>query len=1248
MIPVRHFESILRTQSFNDKLPHTVVQGSQDTEIEFTVHQDGKKIEIDPSTQMELAILYNGNSNQTYYIQSTDPEFPVTINDLNKTLTIYFTEMLTTVFGVHKLFLKIKDTHISYALQTQYEVIKNEAYNPKSTPNNLPSYNNIVAQLETKLNKDYSNSNDIALKNKLSSMGINVDETPAQIRDKLQTLTNNDRLDASAIKNLPHNGNEITPEQVRDKLASLAGDNRLDVSAVKNAASTDLSNVDGSTIVGKLEALTGENRLSASAIKDMPNPQSNTTIKVAQQEGSPEYKASKLLFPFNTVINDNGTVTVNTSFVVTDENAEIVPDCSIIEVPTTSLLSAVQNVGNSNAVTIDFKGLKADSDNIPIMSDMKSIGLPTDGLLEGEVDPTDTNKLLVSFSGLPTRKTSSTIVRKAMELRFPESKVSGTTGGIVTVGTGHSVSLGDNEISASINSWVIPDNSGLNVEIDSRNPNGIILTNTAMQGISVTNDDTQPINQTTVTYFPQARIDDGSTTGSKVIKTSIPVKSGTDDFDDYKKINFENNDFIVTRDSGDNDMLDVKFSGVSVESGNNESPHIKLFNFSDTDFNVTSPEENRVDISTKTKYNNGFMAVHTHRQVIASDNTQEIYRLSTVKPNSIIWQDEAVNYDPTSGIVTLKYSGSNGEKQLFKVISRATVRRQLREADLGVYMYLWNTSTNDYLTDINGETPIVNTNVAKELFADFIELATIIEITEDTNFKVMLKDDSPNKFVDILDLVMGTSAIVVEKINANNQNSNAVRDYEILTQQSMRFIKHEYNQSFENALNLINVTPNTTQTFPDDTLTQQDGWLVYYQDEGVFKRNTTPDGTADCLQMNDKDSGFGYFNITRVLDYEDTWLLRGKEVKATVNRVEQSGEFEIVPVVWRRRINEYDPKIITNMNNNSEFSTADGWEVISASKTIIAAPTPAETTASFTCAYTVPDDAINLGFMLMPTKQQEHSVIKFTDFSIGCDPTLERWVIEYPEQAVEEQLKKDSKYIKFLPESTTAYNMSQWYQIPNGTPGDNNYSPLYTGEAQAGGNADVTRIYNSASSDFTELHNKGKFRFGKDGRVSIHSKVYVGTDKFADGSDHNTFRLGYIKDNGSGDILQGTPVTSSLRELSIPKSGNVWNDSVRTGAFANWTFTMDVKENDEFWIACNPTGVPREAGNEGHIYSYPNGLIEFTFLENDYAINVLQNQLVEIQKLLKATPEAISNKVYVELGYDSTQSKPTLEAKTEV
>lgn len=245
MIPIRQFDALLQTQSLNNKMFQTLVQGSEDTAIKATIQQDGKNIQIDTGAEIELSVLYNGGTTQTYHTDQAKSDFPATIES-DGTLIIKFNEMMTTVFGTHKLFLKIVDTNTSYALAMDYTVIKNEAYNPQSTPNNLPAYNTLVAELPKKLNKDFSNADDVALKNKLSTLGIGADETPEQIRDKLQTLKADARLDSSAVKDcLTTDLADVDLDKLDEKFQATDSGKILQQNsqAIGTKANADLSNV---------------------------------------------------------------------------------------------------------------------------------------------------------------------------------------------------------------------------------------------------------------------------------------------------------------------------------------------------------------------------------------------------------------------------------------------------------------------------------------------------------------------------------------------------------------------------------------------------------------------------------------------------------------------------------------------------------------------------------------------------------------------------------------------------------------------------------------------------------------------------------------------------------------------------------------------------------------------------------------------------------------------------------------------
>lgn len=246
MLQKRQFHIQLKTQETNNKLTQKLVQDSSDTELVCSFDQDGKIIKIADTAKISLAVIYNGNT-ANYHLEPGDQDYGIVINSADGTVTIPFTEMLTTAFGVNKLFLKIDDTNISYAIGLEYEVIKNDAYNPQSTPNNLPSYKKLEKELDLKLNKDFSNSDDVALKAKLSSIGVSEDDTPEQLRDKLQTLKADNRLDNSAVKNsLSNDLADVDLDKLDEKFQATDSGKILQQNsqAISTKASKDLSDVD--------------------------------------------------------------------------------------------------------------------------------------------------------------------------------------------------------------------------------------------------------------------------------------------------------------------------------------------------------------------------------------------------------------------------------------------------------------------------------------------------------------------------------------------------------------------------------------------------------------------------------------------------------------------------------------------------------------------------------------------------------------------------------------------------------------------------------------------------------------------------------------------------------------------------------------------------------------------------------------------------------------------------------------------
>lgn len=249
-IPIREFSVLLETQNYNNTLNQELIQGSADTALLATITQDGKSCTISDTAKLELTILYNSDKTKTYYIESTDSNFPISI-ETDGTLKINFNEMMTTVFGTHEMYIRIEDTTVSYMLKLSYNVLENKAYDPQSTPNNLPSYEYLVKQMDLKLNKNYSNSNDTELEKKVRSFGIGTSETAEQIRDKLQTLKNAARLDNTAIKNsLSNDLADVDLQKLDEKFQATDSGKILKANsqAISTKADTNLDNVPVTTL----------------------------------------------------------------------------------------------------------------------------------------------------------------------------------------------------------------------------------------------------------------------------------------------------------------------------------------------------------------------------------------------------------------------------------------------------------------------------------------------------------------------------------------------------------------------------------------------------------------------------------------------------------------------------------------------------------------------------------------------------------------------------------------------------------------------------------------------------------------------------------------------------------------------------------------------------------------------------------------------------------------------------------------
>lgn len=142
----------------NCKLPFDLYQGSQDLELEVTLTNGGNLITVSDSAVVTVNAVYECTKGG-FVLEAGDTGYNVTV--ANNKINIPFVEGYVAASGLSKLVLKIVDGITAYTFSMEYKVIENPAYVMSSTPDNLPTYNQVKQELDQAKANINTNSNDI-------------------------------------------------------------------------------------------------------------------------------------------------------------------------------------------------------------------------------------------------------------------------------------------------------------------------------------------------------------------------------------------------------------------------------------------------------------------------------------------------------------------------------------------------------------------------------------------------------------------------------------------------------------------------------------------------------------------------------------------------------------------------------------------------------------------------------------------------------------------------------------------------------------------------------------------------------------------------------------------------------------------------------------------------------------------------------------------------------------------------------
>lgn len=166
----------LNTKIKSCELEQALLQGTTDETFGFTLIKNGNKILLNDTDKINAKILYNPREefgktvyDGSFYLQSTDSEYAIVVEKIttakgeHSQINIPFLEGFVSFSGKNELILEVvRGEKTLYTFGLFYDVVLNDGYSPKSTPDNLPSYEKVKKEIEDVKTQSDTNKNDIA------------------------------------------------------------------------------------------------------------------------------------------------------------------------------------------------------------------------------------------------------------------------------------------------------------------------------------------------------------------------------------------------------------------------------------------------------------------------------------------------------------------------------------------------------------------------------------------------------------------------------------------------------------------------------------------------------------------------------------------------------------------------------------------------------------------------------------------------------------------------------------------------------------------------------------------------------------------------------------------------------------------------------------------------------------------------------------------------------------------------------
>lgn len=392
------------------------------------------------------------------------------------------------------------------------------------------------------------------------------------------------------------------------------------------------------------------------------------------------------------------------------------------------------------------------------------------------------------------------------------------------------------------------------------------------------------------------------------------------------------------------------------------------------------------------------------------------------------------------------------------------------------------------------------------------------------------------------DYTSGNSCFMVVALDGDEVSETLLK-YELDTGESIMFAKRYLGELYSTKFISSYDMPKTVGE-AEQGETDADGSHFYNK----YKMNV--EVANDAITFSSFENELCFFNWGKIFDAEMTRLLKGQEVSVDAIITNPQGAFNIQMVKWTGNPDAYTTKIITDNVNASDVFEA-GWEAVDSQ--FMAQSTERQASSKM---FTVPDDAVNIAFLLTPIEVANPMEVSVHGFTIAVENPRTVWVVKGFKTVEEKQMSwRNDKVTTWTPlEGMQSYRFS----------GTDTPNKLPVGKLKEGNiPADLTPWKVKEGKD-TGVEND--WAFYDDANIEVDAVVNLRVNTLGE--------VVYFFLTNNDKEIQGSRVSVTMSENTVDNALKVptMKAKVSNGDLIGWAFQSTTK--DGAWLETDSVANP--------------------------------------------------------------------------